>query len=72
MKLTVKKPFRDKTDHVTVYRPQEVIDVEDPVRAQDLINRGLCAAQETATGTSDAEGPEEEPSGTVSKKRKKS
>lgn len=70
MKLTVKKPFRDKTDHVTVYCPQEVIDVEDPVRAQDLIDRGLCAAQEPATSTSDAEGTEE--AGTVSKKRKKS
>lgn len=72
MKLTVQKPFRDKVDHVTVYSALEVIDVADPVRAQDLIERGLCAAQEPAAEASDAEVRKEERSDMVSKKKKKS
>lgn len=43
MKLTVKKTFRDKTDHVTVYEPETILDVKDKERAADLVKRGLCA-----------------------------
>ena len=43
MKLTVKKTFRDKTDHVTVYEPGTILDVKDKERAADLVKRGLCA-----------------------------
>lgn len=42
MRLIVKQTFRDKTDHVTVYHPGSVVEVKDPARAQDLIERGLC------------------------------
>lgn len=43
MKLTVRKTFRDKTDHVTLYEPGTILDVKDKERASDLIKRGLCA-----------------------------
>ena len=43
MKLTVKKTFRDKTDHVTVYEPGSILEVNDKERAADLVKRGLCA-----------------------------
>ena len=43
MKLIVKKRFRDKTDHATVYGPGTVLDVKDKERAADLVKRGLCA-----------------------------
>lgn len=43
MKLTVRKTFRDKTDHVTVYEPGTILDVKDKERATDLVERGLCA-----------------------------
>lgn len=42
MKLLVKKTFRDKTDHVTDYHPGSVIEIKDPERAKNLIERGLC------------------------------
>lgn len=43
MKLIVKKTFRDKTDHVTVYEPGTILEVNDKERAADLVKRGLCA-----------------------------
>lgn len=43
MKLIVKSIFRDKTDHVTVYEPDTILEVKDKERAADLISRGLCA-----------------------------
>lgn len=43
MKLIVKTLFRDKTDHVTEYAPDTVLEVQDEARAQDLVERGLCA-----------------------------
>lgn len=42
MKLNVLKTFRDRNDGVTVYHPGEVIDIEDEMRVEDLIRRGLC------------------------------
>lgn len=43
MKLIVKNVFRDKTDHVTVYAPETILEVKDKERAADLVKRGLCA-----------------------------
>jgi len=43
MKLIVKNTFRDKTDHVTVYAPETILEVKDKERAADLVKRGLCA-----------------------------
>ena len=43
MKLIVKNAFRDKTDHVTVYEPGTILDMNDKERAADLVERGLCA-----------------------------
>lgn len=43
MKLIVKNTFRDKVDHVTVYEPCTILEVNDKERAADLIERGLCA-----------------------------
>ena len=43
MKLSVKNVFRDKTDHVTVYEPETILEVKDKERAADLVKRGLCA-----------------------------
>ena len=43
MKLIVKNAFRDKTDHVTVYEAETILDVKDEERAADLVERGLCA-----------------------------
>lgn len=54
MKLKVKNTFRDKLDHVTVYEPGHILDVNDKERATDLVNRGLCEVYketETETGT---------------------
>ncbi len=43
MELIVKNTFRDKTDHVTVYTPETILEVKDKERAADLVKRGLCA-----------------------------
>lgn len=43
MKLVVKNTFRDKTDHVTVYEPETILEVKDKERATDLVKRGLCS-----------------------------
>ena len=43
MKLTVKKRFRDKEDHVTLYEPETILEVNDQERARDLVKRGLCS-----------------------------
>lgn len=43
MKLIVNNTFRDKEDHVTVYKPGTILEVKDKERAADLVNRGLCA-----------------------------
>lgn len=43
MRLIVKKIFRDKTDHVTLYKPGSILEMDDQARASDLIVRGLCA-----------------------------
>lgn len=47
MKLKVTATFRDKNDHVTVYEPGKILDIEDKERAADLIKRGLCAEYKT-------------------------
>ena len=47
MKLKVTTTFRDKNDHVTVYEPGKILDIEDKERAADLIKRGLCAEYKT-------------------------
>ena len=41
-KLKVKGTFRDKYDHVTVYEPGQILEVEDKERAKSLVDRGLC------------------------------
>lgn len=68
MKLTVKKTFRDKTDHVTVYEPGTILEVNDKERAADLVKRGLCAVYKgkAAGVTLDAAAPgvPENPEGT--------
>ena len=46
MRLIVKNTFRDKEDHVTVYEPGTILDVNDVKRAADLVKRGLCAEYE--------------------------
>ena len=43
MKLIVKNVFRDKTDHVTVYEAETILEVQDKERAADLVKRGLCS-----------------------------
>ena len=61
MKLIVKNVFRDKTDHVTVYEPETILDVKDKERAADLVKRGLCAeykGKKAATVTLGEETPE--------------
>ena len=63
MKQIVKKTFRDKEDHVTVYEPGTILDVKDKERAADLVNRGLCAeykGKKAATVTLGVEAPAEE------------
>ena len=63
MKLIVKNAFRDKTDHVTVYDPDTILDVKDKERAADLIERGLCAeykGKKAAAITLGEEAPAEE------------
>jgi hypothetical protein len=42
MKLKVISVFCDKHDHVTLYKPDMVLEVKDKKRAQSLIDRGLC------------------------------
>lgn len=42
MKLKVTSAFRDRDDHVTVYDPDTILEVNDKDRAQSLIDRGLC------------------------------
>ena len=42
MKLKVINAFCDKIDHVTVYEPGTILEVNDVERAQDLITRELC------------------------------
>ena len=61
MKLIVKNVFRDKTDHVTVYAPETILEVKDKERAADLVKRGLCAeykGKKAATVTLGEETPE--------------
>ncbi len=61
MKLIVKNTFRDKTDHVTVYEPGTILEVQDKERAVDLVKRGLCAeykGKKAATVTLGDETPE--------------
>ena len=61
MKLIVKNTFRDKTDHVTVYEPGTILEVNDKERAADLVKRGLCAeykGKKAATVTLGEETPE--------------
>ena len=61
MKLIVKNTFRDKTDHVTVYEPETILEVKDKERAADLVKRGLCAeykGKKAATVTLGEETPE--------------
>ena len=62
MKLIVKNVFRDKTDHVTVYEPETILEVKDKERAADLVKRGLCAeykGKKAAAVTLGEETPEE-------------
>ena len=65
MKLIVKKKFRDKDDHVTVYDPETILEVQDKDRAADLVKRGLCAeykgkkSASVALGDDAAETPDE-------------
>lgn len=42
-KLKVLKPFRDKKDHKTWYKPGQTINISDEARINDLVMRGLCA-----------------------------
>ena len=61
MKLIVKNIFRDKTDHVTVYKAGTILEVKDKDRAADLVKRGLCAeykGKKPATVTLGEETPE--------------
>lgn len=61
MKLIVKNVFRDKTDHVTIYAPETILEVKDKERAADLVKRGLCAeykGKKAATVTLGEETPE--------------
>ena len=61
MKLIVKNIFRDKTDHVTVYKAETILEVKDKDRAADLVKRGLCAeykGKKPATVTLGEEAPE--------------
>ena len=61
MKLIVKNIFRDKTDHVTVYKAETILEVKDKDRAADLVKRGLCAeykGKKPATVTLGEETPE--------------
>lgn len=61
MKLIVKNTFRDKTDHVTVYEPETILEVKDKERATDLVKRSLCAeykGKKPATVTLGEETPE--------------
>ena len=61
MKLIVKNVFRDKTDHVTVYEPETILEVKDKERAADLVKRGLCAeykGKKAASVTLGEENPE--------------
>lgn len=66
MKLIVKDTFRDKTDHVTVYEPETILEVKDKERAADLVKRGLCAeykgkkAVSVTLGDETPEAPSEE------------
>lgn len=63
MKLIVKNTFRDKTDHVTVYEPETILEVKDKERAADLVKRGLCAefkGKKAAAVTLGKEAPAEE------------
>lgn len=46
MKLIVKNVFRDKEDHVTVYEPGTILEVNNSERASDLVKRGLCEEYE--------------------------
>ncbi len=48
-RLRVKKAFVDKFDHKVLYKPGQVITIDDPEREKDLISRGLCAAVKVKT-----------------------
>ena len=48
-RLRVKRAFVDKFDHKVLYKPGQVITIDDPEREKDLISRGLCAAVKVKT-----------------------
>lgn len=58
-KLKVKKAFVDKYDHKTVYRPGQVISIDDPEREKDLLKRGLCTTVKGKTSGSKDDKPED-------------
>ena len=60
MKLIVKQTFRDKEDHVTVYHPGTILEMEDKERASDLVNRKLCAVYKSKTKSATDEGSQTE------------
>ena len=49
MELKVIKPFRDKENHEKIYKVDEVLNVEELDRVNDLVSRGLCVI--TALGS---------------------
>lgn len=60
MRLIVKQTFRDKVDHVTLYKDGTILEVKDAERAADLVERGLCAeykGRKSATVTLGDEAP---------------
>ena len=62
MKLIVNNVFRDKEDHVTVYEPESILEVNDKERAADLVKRGLCSeykGNQAASATLGDEAPAE-------------
>ena len=75
-KLKVLKPFRDKVDKKTWYKPGQMISIADEERAKDLIDRELCAevkgkqssktsksvgSQQPSEGAADKDAQEEQP-----------
>lgn len=48
-RLRVKIAFVDKFDHKVLYKPGQVITIDDPEREKDLISRGLCAVEKVKT-----------------------
>lgn len=58
-KLKVLKPFRDKVDKKTWYKPGQVINITDEERSNDLVKRGLCAVAKGKASDKKPEKPEE-------------